>query len=173
MTLEFAPFPQAARHRRGETRNIKSGNPSWKWAVQDVRDFPPDPDWNRAGLIDKISVSLAKTIRHVGQRQGPLYFTTSMPAGPSESRRIIRMRRAEWTNWELISSHEAPVVLRGRLRLFSETVSRNVGRSRPGWTRSQESPVTEEFGPITLRGGAILQVPSGGKIHPELSLWLP
>ena len=97
MTLEFAPFPQAARHPRAETLNIKSECPPWKWAVQQVRDFPPDPDWNRAGLIDKISVSFAKTIQVVGHCQGPLYFTTSMSVGPSESRRIIRMRRAEWT----------------------------------------------------------------------------
>ena len=99
---------------------------SWKWAAQQVREYPQDPDWKHAGLTDKIGVAFAEVFIRVARRRYPPELTPPLFAGVSELWRIIRIRRAECNNWDAISSPVAPpedCACRGERRIGMLTVS--------------------------------------------------
>ena len=73
-----------------------------------------------------------------------------------------------WGYWELILFRGLPSASDGRLHLLRGNASRDIDRSRRSWSRSQASPIAEEPGPITLKGGTFSQVPSGDGNVPDL-----
>ena len=84
------------------------------------------PQLGNARIIKKISVVFAETIQRVGRRGWALHLATSLSVDLRRLRRIVRMRRAAWRNWEFIPSREPPLVLAGRQHLFWEAASRNI-----------------------------------------------
>ena len=127
----------------------------------------PDPPWRHAELIDGISVAFAEAIQTVSRGRYPLYRTPPTSACSLALRRIILLRQMGRGNWELTPSREPPLASGLRLRLYREAVSRNIGRARRMSLRSQVSPNAEDMGPIPLKDGGILPVPSNDENAPD------
>ena len=59
MTLGFGAFPHASHHPHAKALGIRSKLDSWELVAQHVRDWWRNI-WEYAGLIDNISVAIAK-----------------------------------------------------------------------------------------------------------------
>ena len=69
---------------------------------------------------------------------------------------------------ELTTGFYFPLDGERKLRSFRETVAQNTGRARRQWELSQISQIVDEMGPLTLRDGAVFQIPRDGEVPPGL-----
>ena len=145
---------------------LKPKLPRREWVAQQVRDYLPGPDWIHAGLIYESSVASAKGTQRVGRRRYPLYLTTSTFVDLFELRPIMCTRRRMSHNSEFSPPREPPLVWGGEVHLLWEIESRNINGARRRWVSPRVSPTGEEVGPITLKGGTTIQLPSGDEHAP-------
>ena len=99
-------------------------------------------------------------------RQFSLFVQPVLPRYFFDLRNIVRGRRIESGYWGLVPRPDRQRNVNPTLCMFWPAVERNIDRVRRRCLRARSTPPSETFGPITLEGGNILQVPSDDDVVP-------